>query len=160
MSQSSTLFSLVSQPIVTKDVQNRIPVPASMSNSKMLQVQNSSSSNSNTNSNTNDNPSMQDLMNLIKGQSSLINSLQKTISSLQNTIDGLNLKLEEFENGSRGINKDVNKGIIQAVKKDVFKSVDKDVKPMKDVGQVPFSLVQDDSAKNVREFQHLVQVQV
>ena len=31
---------------------------------------------------------------------------------------------------------------------------------MKDVGQVPFSLVQDDSAKNVREFQHLVQVQV
>ena len=110
MSQSSTPFSLFSQPIITKDVQNRIPVPALMSNSKMSQVQNSSSSNSNsnTNSNTNDNPSMQDLMNLIKGQSSLINSLQKTISSLQNTIDGLNLKLEEFENGSRGINKDVN----------------------------------------------------
>ena len=31
---------------------------------------------------------------------------------------------------------------------------------MKDVVEVPFSLVQDDSAKNVREFQHLVQVQV
>ena len=42
-------------------------------------------------------------MNLLTGQSSLISSLQRTISSLQNTIDGLNVKLENFENGSMGV---------------------------------------------------------
>ena len=61
---------------------------------------------------------------LIRDQSSLISSLQRTISSLQNTIDGLNIKLQNFEDGSRGIDKDDNK----------------DVKSMKDV-ILPIELV-------------------
>ena len=48
---------------------------------------------------------------LIRDQSSLISSLQRTISSLQNTIDGLNIKLQNFEDGSRGIDKDDNKDV-------------------------------------------------
>ena len=58
-------------------------------------------------------------MSLIKDQSIIISSLQKTIISLQSTIDGLNVRLEGFENCSRGVGGDVLGNVDKEVDKEV-----------------------------------------
>ena len=64
--------------------------------------------------------SMQDLIELIRKQSNLIESLQKII-------EGLNLKLERFECASNDVKKDVNKDVADDVDKVVTKVVNKDL---------------------------------
>ena len=98
------------------------------------------SSNSNNNSissSSNDNPTIQDLMGLLKDQSKVISSLQKTIEGLNETIEGLNArfeKFEKFENGSvvsKLVNVDVvgasnvSGDVIKDVNNEVFKSIPK-----------------------------------